>query len=232
MCSAGKTNGGRKRPGWDWNLPPGARTVRAAGSLFRRRSLAEKIVSRLTRQSSEAILAACLAEDGAEAIDPAVSLAVDRALRRVPGIARFSIALDRPLIGLGASAPVYYPAVADMLGAQPVIPADADVANAVGAVVGQVRAGVTVVVTSPEEGRFIVSGAGELLAVIGETEALAIARDRAIAAALAQANADGAGEAALTVSEELDAPEMEGSRKFVEARITAVAVGRPRIAVF
>lgn len=194
--------------------------------------LAQKIVSRLTRQSSEAVLAACLAEDGAEAIDPAVSLAVDRALKRVPGIARFSVALDRPLIGLGASAPVYYPAVADMLGAQSVIPADADVANAVGAVVGQVRASVTVVVTSPEEGRFIGSGAGGRISVAGETEALTIARERAITAALAQAKADGAGDAIVTVSEELDAPEIEGSRKFVEARITAVAVGRPRIAVF
>ncbi|MBP2563110.1 N-methylhydantoinase A/oxoprolinase/acetone carboxylase beta subunit [Neorhizobium galegae] len=194
--------------------------------------LAQKIVSRLTRQSSEAVLAACLAEDGAEAIDPAVSLAVDRALKRVPGIARFSVALDRPLIGLGASAPVYYPAVADMLGAQSVIPADADVANAVGAVVGQVRASVTVVVTSPEDGRFIGSGAGERISVVGETEALTIARERAITAALAQANADGARDAIVTVSEELDAPEIEGARKFVEARITAVAVGRPRIAVF
>ncbi|MCQ1574140.1 hydantoinase/oxoprolinase family protein [Neorhizobium galegae] len=194
--------------------------------------LAEKIVSRLTRQSSEAVLAACLAEDGAGAIDPAVSLAVDRALKRVPGIARFSVSLDRPLIGLGASAPVYYPAVADMLGAQSIIPPDADVANAIGAVVGQVRASVTVVVTSLEEGRFILSGAGERLSVVGETQAVAMARERAIAAALAQASADGARDAVVTVSEELDAPDIEGSRKLVEARITAVAVGRPRIAGF
>ena len=192
--------------------------------------LAEKIVSRLTRQSAEAVLAACLAEDGAEAIDPAVSLAVDRALRRTPGIARFSVSLDRPLIGLGASAPVYYPAVAGMLGAKPVIPADADVANAVGAVVGQVRASVTVVVTSPEEGRFIVSGAGERLLVLGEEEALAAGRERAIAAALAQAEADGAADAVVTLSQEADAPEIEGARKLVEARIVATATGRPRIA--
>lgn len=194
-------------------------------------ALAEKIVSRLTRQSAESVLAACLAEDGAEAIDPAVSLAVDRALRRIPGIARFSLALDRPLIGLGASAPVYYPAVAEMLGAEPVIPGDADVANAVGAVVGQVRATVTVVVTTPEEGRFIISGAGERLAVLGEIAALQAARKRAMDAALTQAKADGADDAIVSVSEELDVPEIEGSRKFVEARITATATGRPRIAV-
>jgi hypothetical protein len=61
-------------------------------------------------------------------------------------------------------------------------------------------------------------------------DALAAARERAKTAALAQANADGATNAVVTVSEELDAPEIEGSRKLVEARITAVAVGRPRIA--
>lgn len=192
--------------------------------------LAEKIVNRLTRQSSEAVLAACLAEDGAEAIDPSVSLAVDRALKKSPGIARFLLSLDRPLIGLGASAPVYYPAVADMLGAEAVIPSDADVANAVGAVVGQIRAVVSVVVTSPEEGRFILSGGGERLAIVGEASALAAARERAVSAALAQAKAGGADEAVVTLSEDVDAPEIEGSRKLIEARITATATGRPRIA--
>ena len=41
-----------------------------------------------------------------------------------------------PLVGLGASAPAYYPMVAALLGAESRIPAHADVANAVGAVVG------------------------------------------------------------------------------------------------
>ena len=192
--------------------------------------LAQKIVSRLTRQSCEAVLAACLAEDGAEAIDPAVSMAVDRALRRTPGITRFSISLDRPLVGLGASASVYYPAVAEMLGAEPVIPEHADVANALGAVVGQVRASVTVVVTSPEEGCFVLSGGGESLRIAGEAEALSAARDRASAAALERAGIEGAQDAVVTIAEEIDAPQVEGSRRLVEARVTAIATGRPRMA--
>lgn len=192
--------------------------------------LAQKIVSRLSRQSCEAVLAACLAEDGAEAIDPAVSMAVDRALRRTPGITRFSISLDRPLVGLGASASVYYPAVAKMLGAEPVIPEHADVANALGAVVGQVRASVTVVVTSPEEGCFVLSGGGESLRIAGEAEALSAARDRASAAALERAGIEGAQDAVVTIAEEIDAPQVEGSRRLVEARVTAIATGRPRMA--
>jgi N-methylhydantoinase A/oxoprolinase/acetone carboxylase beta subunit len=191
--------------------------------------LAEKIVDRLTRQSSEVVLSACLAEDAAEAIDPAVSLAVDRALKRTPGIARFAVALDRPLIGLGASAPVYYPAIAAMLGAESVIPADADVANAIGAVVGQIRTVVVVTVTSPEEGVYVIAGAGDTVSIAGEAGALDLARNRATAAARAKAGQEGADDILLSLEEEISAPEVEGSRRLVEARITATAVGRPRM---
>lgn len=192
--------------------------------------LAEKIVARLTRQSSEVVLSACLAEDGAEAIDPSVSLAVDRALKRMPGIARFAVALDRPLVGLGASAPVYYPAIAEMLGAQSIIPTDADVANAIGAVVGQIRVVVVVTVTSPEEGLYVIAGAGDTISVVGEAKALDLARDRAAVAAREKAGQEGADDIVLFLEEEISAPEIEGSRKLVEARIIATATGRPRVA--
>ncbi|AYD03158.1 hydantoinase/oxoprolinase family protein [Neorhizobium sp. NCHU2750] len=191
--------------------------------------LAKIIVDRLTRQSAEAILSACLAEDGAGAIDPAVSLAVDRALKRSPGIARFSLALDRPLVGLGASAPVYYPAIADMLGAGSIIPADADVANAIGAVVGQIRVTCTVTVTSPEQGLYVIAGSGETIMVAGESHALDMARQRAHAAAREKAGLEGAGDVLVTLEEEIAAPEIEGERRLVEARITAFATGRPRM---
>lgn len=191
--------------------------------------LSEMIVARLTRQSAEVILSSCLAEDGA-AIDPTVSLAVDRALKREPGIVAFSLSLDRPLVGLGASAPVYYPAIADMLGAESSIPPEAGVANAVGAVVGQVRASVTVFVTAPEEGIFIVNGAGPSSRFLDQEQSFAFARDRAQAAALASARSNGADEPALVMREEIDAPETEGSRKLIEARFTATASGRPRVA--
>ncbi|HSX74524.1 MAG TPA: hydantoinase/oxoprolinase family protein, partial [Shinella sp.] len=193
-------------------------------------ALARILVDRLTRQSADAILSACLADDGAGGIDPVKSQTIDRALHRVPGIVQFRVALDRPLVGLGASAPVYYPAIAAMLGAESAIPADAGVANAVGAVVGQVRTLVTVFVTMPEEGIFIVGGAGESARFIDEGEAFALAKERAMTAALHAARLNGADEPAVTLTEEIDAPEVEGRRKLMEARFTAIASGRPRIA--
>ena len=56
------------------------------------------------------------------------------------------------VIGLGASAPVYYPAVGDMLGTECIVPVDTDVANALGAVVGQVRVSVEAHISQPVEG--------------------------------------------------------------------------------
>jgi len=192
--------------------------------------LARLIVDRLTRQSADVILSACLADDGVGTLDPANSISIDRALHRVPGIVAFRVALDRPLVGLGASAPVYYPDIAEMLGADSAIPADAGVANAVGAVVGQVRAVVTVFVTMPEDGIFIVNGAGDSVRLIDEAAAFSLAKERAVTAALHSARTNGADEPVVTLSEEIDAPEVEGSRKLVEARFTATASGRPRIA--
>ncbi|PWE52473.1 hydantoinase [Metarhizobium album] len=192
--------------------------------------MAKNIVAALTRQSAEVILAACLAEDGIGEIDPARSQQIDRALRRAPGIVRFTAALDRPLIGLGASAPVYYPAIAEMLSAESAIPGDSDVANAIGAVVGQVKASVTVFITMPEEGIFIINGSGDSLRLFNEDDSFATARQRAAEAALAQARLNGADEPVVSLIEEIDAPEVEGQRKLIEARFIATASGRPRIA--
>lgn len=192
--------------------------------------LANRIVQRLTRQSSHAILEACLTDDGETGIEPAKSRAIARALDRQPGVVRFSLALDRPLIGLGASAPVYYPAIAEELSAPAVIPDHADVANAIGAVAGQIRETVTVFVTSPEEGIFLLNGSGETLRFVSETEALEAARARAIEHARSLAARSGLAEPHLDLTEESDAAEIEGKRKLVEARVRAVASGRPRVA--
>ena len=192
--------------------------------------LAEKIVAQLTRQSCEVILGACLMDDGVTGVNPQLSTEIDRALKRRPGIVQFGVTLDRPLVGLGASAPVYYPAIAAMLSAACSVPGDADVANAIGAVVGQVRASVTVFVTAPDEGLFVVNGAGPSIRFTDEAESFALARERAREAALAQARQNGADEPVVDLREEVDAPEVEGSRKLIEARFIATASGRPRVA--
>ena len=58
------------------------------------------------------------------------------------------------MIGLGASAPTYYPHVAERLGTDALIPDHAGVANAVGAVVGRIRVTAEASISQPEQGRY------------------------------------------------------------------------------
>jgi phenylpyruvate tautomerase PptA (4-oxalocrotonate tautomerase family) len=133
-------------------------------------------------------------------------------------------------VALGASAPVHYPAIADMLDIESFVPVHAGVANAVGAVVGQVRETVTVFVTEPDEGRFAVNGAGAHELFRERAEAFARARELAGAEAREAAIRSGADHPVVEHGEHIDMPEIEGLEKLVEARFVATASGRPRIA--
>lgn len=192
-------------------------------------TLARMTIDRLTRQSAEFILTACLAEDGQASIDPVRSQPIASALTRRAGIVRFSLSLDRPLIGLGASAGAYYPAIADMLASDSVIPAHADVANAIGAVVGQVRITVNVVVTQPQDETFAVNGAAVSERHHDEAKAMSRAREIARSAAFEASTAAGALDPSVSLYEQIEAPVIEGKRNFVEAKVSATASGRPRL---
>ncbi|MDP2732072.1 MAG: hydantoinase/oxoprolinase family protein [Hoeflea sp.] len=191
--------------------------------------LAEMVSARLTRQSAEAVLTALLADQGITGVDSVKSTFIDRALNRTPGFVRFGVKLDRPLVALGASAPVHYPAIAAMLDVESFVPVHAGVANAVGAVVGQVRETVTVFVTEPVEGRYAVNGAGQHQLFRDRSEAFARARDLAATEARLAATRSGADHPVVEESEQIDMPLIEGLEKLIEARFIAAASGRPRI---
>ncbi len=194
------------------------------------RELSQRIVDALIRRSAEVVLDAALAEDGFEQAEPSRSFLARAALDRHSGLVRPRLALGVPLIGLGASAPTYYPAVAAMLDAENVVPGHADVANAIGAVVGRVRIARTATVTCPAEGRFrahLPEGAEDF----GSIETALEAAGRALeATARRDAAAAGAAEVHVTVESDIRDAEVEGKRMLVEATVTATAIGRPRLA--
>ena len=97
------------------------------------------MLAALTRQSAEVILETAFAEDGLDGAASVAHALVQRAVDSRHGIARLSVALDRPVIGLGASASLHYAGLPPLVGNRCLVPEDADVANALGAVVGQVR---------------------------------------------------------------------------------------------
>ncbi|WP_099867136.1 hydantoinase/oxoprolinase N-terminal domain-containing protein [Pararhizobium haloflavum] len=194
------------------------------------------VAARLALQSARVVLDAALSDGGPDhrgaplPINAMTSPLVERALTGPAGIARFSIALDRPIIAIGASAGVHYPAVAPMLGARLIVPEHADVANAVGAVVGQVEVEAEMVVSMPEEDCFLVGGVGEPVRFRSEQEAMGHAREVARREALRRAEKAGAEASRVTLTERTSAPETGGRRQFVEATVKATAIGRPRIA--
>ena len=136
---------------------------------------------------------------------------------------------DMPLVGVGAAAASYYPAVAQGLGVRLVVPPHADVANAVGAVLGQVTQRVHITVTQPVRGTFKVFTPEGPQDFRGLDAAIAQARTLAAQEAHARALAAGAVDAQVVFSQEDNQVnnDIDGN-VFFEATVTATAWGRPR----
>lgn len=198
------------------------------------RGLAQAIIDQLTAQTVDCLLDAALAEDPRFAGADPMALAGHPLLRAGLDGHRALLAFDThlalPVVGLGASAPAYYGAVGDRLRCPMILPDHAGVANAIGAVVGQVTQRLSGLITSPAEGRFAAHMA-DGVQVFSDAEAALAAMEAALSVeAEARALRAGAAEAAVTVSRDIREAEIEGRRMFVEARVTAVAAGRPRVA--
>lgn len=190
----------------------------------------ERVLRAVTRWSAEYILETAFAEDGLDGAGTVAHALVQRAVDAYPGIARLSVSLDRPVIGLGASAPLHYSGLAALLGTDCIVPEDTDVANALGAVVGQVRVTVEARVSQPKEGLFRLSCDSGVTDFKEEDPAVAAAEAKVRTLAASRAAEAGADEVEISVSREFRVSVVEGQRMFVEAEIVAVASGRPRIA--
>ena len=198
-------------------------------------ALAEAIINQLTAQTVDCLLEAAFAEDsrdwGASPEALARHTLMRAGLEGHAGVVRIQASLGVPVIGLGASASSYYGAVGERLGTRMVLPEHAGVANAIGAVVGQIAMHVEGIVTSP--------GPGLFAAHLPEGPKRFIDRDTALAALEASLTEDAterarlAGVEKMRISTERDVTEIEveGQPMFIEAKLRVTAQGRPRIAV-
>jgi N-methylhydantoinase A/oxoprolinase/acetone carboxylase beta subunit len=197
-------------------------------------AMACAVVARLTAQTVDCLLEAAFAGDGRDwgmtPSDLAHHPLTQAGLDRHEGVVRVGLTLGVPVIGLGASAGTYYGAVGDRLGARMILPEHADVANAIGAVVGQVAMAVTGTVTSGGPGVFVAHLAGGPQRFAARDAALAALETALAEEAAARARAAGVEEVRLTVAREIDEVEVESQPMFIEARLRVTAQGRPRIA--
>ncbi len=230
-----------RQTGWD-----DAAAQKAVTLLARRRNgsgerfasaaepLAQAIIDQLTQQTADCLLEAAFAEDPAFAGNDGAGLArhvLTRAgLAQHKGVVQMALRLGVPVIGLGASAPSYYGAVGVALGCEMILPQHAGVANAIGAVVGQISQRASATITSPSEGRYTVHLAEGLQHFNDQDTALAAVEAALTAEAARRAQAAGAADLHISVSRDIRDANVEGRAMFVEARISVTASGRPRVA--
>lgn len=189
---------------------------------------AEAVTAALVRRSAEKLLAAAFASDGLSE-RAAASEVVAAALDGRPRTSKLSAGLAVPLVGLGAPAATYYPAIGDLLGTKVEIPEHADVANAIGAAVGKVRLRRRVTVSSPRRGLFRVHVGAEPDSFFELEPAKQAAIEQAGAAVAAAMVAAGAPEFDLETHWNEKSVDVDGRVLFVEGVATAIGTGLPQL---
>lgn len=188
------------------------------------------IVDQLERQTETALLETAFAEEGHADADVLARHHLMRlGLSRHRGILRMDAGLNIPVVGLGASAPTWYPAVGERLGCEMILPKHAGVANAIGAVVGRITMRQSGTVTSPAEGKYRVHLAEGPQDYSDADAAMALLETVLTETARAEAQAAGAEDIQIDVRRDIRTAGVEAREIFIEAEITVEASGRPRV---
>jgi N-methylhydantoinase A/oxoprolinase/acetone carboxylase beta subunit len=197
-------------------------------------ALAQRIVDQLTQQTVLTLLESAFSEEESHFGLPAAELArhvlTQKGLASHRGILALEVSMNIDVVGLGASAASYYPAVGERLKCRMRLPEHAGVANAIGAVVGRVTMRRSGSVTSPSEGKFRVhldSGPQDFAV---SHEALQRLEQVLEQQARVDAEAAGAEDIHIHVTRDIRTAEVEAREVFVEAMLTVEASGRPRVA--
>ncbi|MBT8248720.1 MAG: hydantoinase/oxoprolinase family protein [Acidimicrobiia bacterium] len=185
-------------------------------------------IDTLVRRSAEKLLDAALAHDRLSSTSE--SPLVQDALNRHRGVTRIDVGLDLPVVGLGASAPVYYTDVAEQAGSHAIIPEHAGVANAIGAVVGQVRITRRAIISQPSKGKFRVHLTESDRDFGDKQPAIDFATHALIGLAERDASQAGALEVTTISAFEERSATVGNKEVFVEGLVTVISSGRPRLA--
>jgi len=139
-----------------------------------------------------------------------------------------SVRLSRPVIGVGAPVQFFLPRAAGLLNAKAIVPPDADVANAIGAITSRVVVSRTARIRPDETGRYAVEG----LAGAPGFARLSEANDYAVtelSRLIRQAGlAAGTGQTRVrTHTRDRIATAADGTELFIERVVSASLSGRP-----
>ena len=195
--------------------------------------MAERIVCQLTEQTSSSILEMAFSEEKVDFGDKPHVLAkhplTQFGLAGYSDLIKVNVGISKKIIGLGASAPTYYPAVGDKLNCEVILPEYAGVANAIGAVVGKIVMRESGVISSPSEGKYLAHLDGKPVNFKSEKEALKILEEKLTEKSIQKAKEAGAENVTVNIDREIKTANIENRTVFVEATVLVEASGRPRI---
>ena len=196
--------------------------------------MARIIIDQLTHQTGLALLECAFAEEETPFDAPPADLArhvlMQRGLSGHQGLIQLKTGLSVDVIGLGASAKTYYPAVGALMDCKMILPEHSGVANAIGAVVGRVTIRKRGTITAPGEGQFRVHLDAAPQDFGDADAAFKCLEDHLGDQARAEATASGVEDIDLTFQRQVKSAKAEAREVFLEATVIAEASGRPRIA--
>ena len=195
--------------------------------------MAENIVCQLTDQTSSSILEMAFSEEKVDFGDKPDILAkhplTQFGLAGYSDLIKVNVGISKKIIGLGASAPTYYPAVGAELNCEVILPEYAGVANAIGAVVGKIVMRESGVISSPSEGKYLVHLDGKPANFTSEVKALKVLEEKLTEKSIQKAKEAGAENVSVNIDREIKTANIENRSVFVEASVLVEASGRPRI---
>ncbi|WP_085906012.1 hydantoinase/oxoprolinase N-terminal domain-containing protein [Kiloniella majae] len=140
----------------------------------------------------------------------------------------FTVKLGRGVVATGAPSAIYYPEITARLNTELNLPENADVSNAVGAVCGGVVQKYTVMISSPEKGRFRTHMGTEQKNFTVAQDAIDYAKSHAEEKAYQMAEESGATDIIVEVDQfDKIITDAGGDQLFIESAIIATAKGRP-----
>jgi len=144
----------------------------------------------------------------------------------------FRLALRHPIIGIGAPAGHFIPRAGKLLGAQTIIPVDADVANAIGAITSHVKVEQQVSIRPDERGQFVIEGIEGALSFKDFDEACAFSEQALRRKMILLGRKAGTSQSDIEIkADDRIAHAADGSRLFLGRTLTARIEGRPDPAV-
>lgn len=161
---------------------------------------------------------------------PAVRHAADPAVNSGGGVLQVQLGLDRPIIAVGGPAALFYPEAARKLGVDLCLPEHYAVANAIGAVSGDVVRRLSTTITQLTEDRFAYQ-IGHERRESDDAKALANEAETALQMALAKLFQDAGGETPEFESHQvIRRAALEADHEMIiEIQIEMLARGRPRL---